>query len=90
MRQNRWAVAGFLALFLFVLASVNFSHTEESISSNDHCPACNYGQSIGTPHQVNLSPPCQLVVVEMLQPVVFSVPRRAWLIIPLSRSPPLA
>ncbi|MEW6363495.1 MAG: hypothetical protein AB1714_02525 [Acidobacteriota bacterium] len=90
MGRNRWAIASFLAAFLFVLASVDASHTEKDICANDDCPACIYCQSLGTAQDVDLSPPWQLDVVELLGQIGMPPPRQAAVVVPISRSPPPA
>ncbi|MEW6363499.1 MAG: hypothetical protein AB1714_02545 [Acidobacteriota bacterium] len=89
-RRTRWLNWPTLAVFVFVLACVNLSHTEEYISSNDNdqCPAGVYGQSLATAQHADIIPACRLAVVEQLEPVEVSWHCQAVLFAPLSRSPP--
>ena len=50
----------FLFTFLAVTLSINFLHTEKTLTENDNCPACNFLNSSFTTSQINffhLPPP---------------------------------
>jgi hypothetical protein len=53
----------FLFIFILVVLSVNFLHTEKTIKEDNNCPACQFQHSSLTTAQINffiLSPPAFL------------------------------
>lgn len=79
-----------LFLFLFITLSINFFHTEKTLTRNDNCPACQFQSSSLTTSQINffhLTPPLLLGLLN--SPESFNY---AYIlsIHPSSRSPPQA
>jgi hypothetical protein len=92
MVQRRSAViaVGMFLVFLFVLLTVNFFHTEKSFHPSESCPACHFQQSslsVGPALPVQLPPLFLIAILPCLDSFhkapVFSISLS-------SRSPPLS
>jgi hypothetical protein len=80
----------FLTLFLFLTLFINFLHTEDSLQTNNNCPACHFQNSTQATSQINFFLLPQLALLEILK--TFEVFQYDYLICvePNSRAPPQA
>ncbi|MFQ6039044.1 MAG: hypothetical protein ACE5LV_10565 [Candidatus Aminicenantales bacterium] len=78
----------FLLMFLMLLFSVNFLHTENFIQASKTCPACHFQGSTLMTAQINFFHLPHLVELELLQILESSPAIQAFIVIPSSRSPP--
>lgn len=80
----------FLIIFLSLNLFINFFHTRNELNKNDYCPACHFQNStLATSPITPLYLP-QLTLLEILKIFESFHCNQSYLIIPLSRSPPLA
>jgi len=81
---------GILLLFLCVLLTINFFHTEKKLHSVESCPACHFQQSflsVGPTVPIQLPP---LFLVAILPCLDLSQKTSVFCIDLVSRSPPLS
>jgi hypothetical protein len=79
-----------LFLFIFTILSIDFLHTEHGIHSSKSCPACHFQNSTATTLIICFFFFPQLTALETLMSSDSFFYHQPHLIIPLSRSPPLA
>jgi len=78
----------FLFLFFIITSSINFLHTEHTITKDDNCPACQFQSFSLTTAQINfffLPPP---PFFKILRSYVFFNYTFIFSLTPNSRSPP--
>jgi hypothetical protein len=78
----------FLLIFLFIILSANFLHTEKTLSEDDNCPACQFQHSSLTTAQINffsLPTPSFFRLLKTFESFNYDF---IFSLIPNSRSPP--
>jgi len=92
MSAKRKEFIVFLLLFIFTATtlSLNFLHTEKGLDSSHSCPACHFQNSTITTFMISFCFLPQLTVLDTLINFDSFHYNQPHLIIPLSRSPPLA
>ncbi len=78
----------FLFTFLAVTLFINFLHTEETLTENDNCPACNFLNSSFTTSQINFFHLPQLLLLNRLKIFEYFHSNQIFFIDTSSRSPP--
>jgi hypothetical protein len=77
-----------LGLFLSTVLFINFFHTEETLCTDDDCPACNFLSSAVATGQIDFFHLPQLSLLETVQ-IFYKIEfKQVFLIHPISRSPP--
>ena len=80
----------FLIIFLSLNLFINFFHTGKELHENDYCPACHFQNSTLATSPITILYLPQLTLLEILEIFESFHYDQLHLIIPLSRSPPLA
>ncbi len=78
----------FLFIFLFIILSANFLHTEKTLSEDNNCPACQFQHSSLTTAQINFFSVPSLSFLRVLKSFESFNYDFIFSITPNSRSPP--
>jgi len=78
----------FLIIFLSLILSINYFHTDKTLICNNDCPACHFLNSTFTTSQINFFHHPQLSLLEIIQTFESFQYKQISLTNPLSRSPP--
>lgn len=78
----------FLFIFLGLILSINFIHTEDTLQRSNSCPACQFQSSTLATAQINFFHLPQLSVLEVINIFESIHVQQLVYITPSSRSPP--
>jgi hypothetical protein len=78
----------FLFVFLGLILSINYTHTEDTLQRSDSCPACQFQNSTLATAQIDFFHLPQLAVLEVIKVFEFVHFQQLVYITPSSRSPP--
>jgi len=81
---------GFLGIFLCLLLFINFFHIEETLYSNDNCPACQFQNSVISTSPVQCFCLPDLSFIENISYLENNSYNDVFFVFPSSRSPPSA
>jgi hypothetical protein len=87
-RKRKYLNLTFLFIFFSVTLFINFFHTEETLTEERDCPACQFMHSSLTISQINFFILPQLSVIGFLQTIQSSHYVNILAVHPFSRSPP--
>jgi len=85
--RNHFNIA-FLFIFLGLILSINFVHTEDTLQRSDSCPACQFQNSTLATAQIDFFCLPQLSVLEIIKVFKSFHIQQLVFITPSSRSPP--
>ena len=90
MIAKRREIFGTLLIFLFIstILSINFLHTETTVSGDDNCPACHFHNSSITTYQITTFFIPQPAISGILKTIEFFHYTYLYVIDPNSRAPP--
>lgn len=87
-KYKKYCRLTFLFIFLFIVLSFNFLHTEKTITKDDDCPACHFQHSSLSTAQISffsLNPPAFFGILKSFEYFNYTF---IFSITPNSRSPP--
>ena len=87
-KQREFIGLFLLLFFVSTILSINFLHTETTVSEDDNCPACHFQNSSITTHQINTLFIPQPSISGILKTFEFFHYTYLYAIDPNSRAPP--